>query len=102
MFCCTSFSLDPCEILIDFLLSVDGCEDLISVAIACAVETLADEVENAGVTMDVVFHLEATEIVAVHDDELTAAAMMLGHDVITLAGLTMSLIGHFDCLAEAK
>lgn len=52
--------------------------------------------------MNVVFHLEATEVVAVHYYEFLSAAMMLGHDVVTLAALTVSLIGHLDSLTQSE
>lgn len=77
-------------------------EELRAVAVAGTVEALAHEVVNTSVTMNIVFHLEATEVVAVHYDELLAAAVVLGHDVVALAGLTVSLFGHLDSLTESE
>lgn len=77
--------LDPGEVLEDFLLAVGGGQELVAVTVGCAIETFADEVCDAGVVMDVVFHLEAPKIETVHYNEFPAAGAMLGHDVVALA-----------------
>ena len=102
LLCRFSVSFDPCEVLNDFFLTVFGREGLITVAVAGAVEALAHEVEDAGFALNLVLHLQATEIVAIHDDEFFAVTSMLGHDVVTVASLLMCLVGHFDCLAESE
>ncbi len=86
----------------DFLLAVFRSEELIAVAVAGAVEALAHEVEDTSFAVNVVLHLEATEIEAIHDDEFTTVASMLRHDVVTVTRFAMCLVGHLDCLAESE
>lgn len=52
--------------------------------------------------MDVVFHLKSAKVEAIHDNEFLAETIVLWQYVVTLAGLTVGLIGHFNSLSEAE
>lgn len=75
---------------------------MIAVAVRGAVETFTYEVEDAGLVMDIVFEFEATEVVSVHYDEPLSTTVVLGHDVVAFAGLTVGLIGHLDSLSKSE
>lgn len=91
--------LNPCEVLQNFLFTVRWSEGLIAIAVAGTVKAFAYKVENTGISVNVMLHLETPEIVAIHYDKLPATTTMLWHDIIAFASLQMCFVSNFDCLA---
>lgn len=71
----------------------------VAVGVGCAVEALAHHVLHGGVLWNVAFAFEDSEVVSIHDDELSVGDW---HHIVTLLVLCISLVGSLDGIPQSE